>query len=167
MDHSVNIEGLSKAAVLAALYNASRPLGMGFLQYDSQPMTPEQAKEFLVPGQWTKRIYFDYLQGRVMKVDLTSDVEFDPRLYDRDNGLGAAQRVIDTLRETNDANDRTIDDMRRHGTYQSALHAMNHLHEESRVSTNGTLPIVHLGLADAKDKLEPRILSAIEENKPQ
>lgn len=40
-----------------------------------------------------ERIYFDYLQGRVMKVDLAGD-ELDPRLYDRDNGEGAARRAI-------------------------------------------------------------------------
>lgn len=33
-----------------------------------------------------------------MKVDLSSDVEFEEWLYDRDNGQGAAQRVIDGLR---------------------------------------------------------------------
>lgn len=42
--------------------------------------------------------YFDYLYGRVMKVDLSSDESFEERLYDRDNGTGAAQRVIDRLR---------------------------------------------------------------------
>lgn len=45
----------------------------------------------------TDSIYFDYLNGKVMKVDLGQD-EFDPRLYDRDNGEGAAQRAIDNLK---------------------------------------------------------------------
>lgn len=31
MSNTVNIEGLNKADVLAALYNASKPMGMGFL----------------------------------------------------------------------------------------------------------------------------------------
>lgn len=30
----INIKGLNKAKVLAALYNASKPLGLGILQYD-------------------------------------------------------------------------------------------------------------------------------------
>lgn len=42
--------------------------------------------------------YFDYLNGRVMKVDLSGD-SFDERLYDRDNDLGSAQKVIDSLRK--------------------------------------------------------------------
>jgi hypothetical protein len=40
--------------------------------------------------------YFDYLQGRVMKVSLEGD-ELDARLYDRDNGEGAAAEAISAL----------------------------------------------------------------------
>ena len=87
----INLAGLDKAAVLAALYNASRPLGMGFLRYDPADMTVEEARELL-----KKYSYFDYLKGRVMKVDLLGD-SFDPWLYDRDNGKGAAMRVISAL----------------------------------------------------------------------
>lgn len=102
---NVNISGLSKAAVLAALYNASKPQGMGFKQFDPTPMGEEEAQSLLVPGNslYTGKeqdIYFDYLKGRVMKVDLTSDTEFDQWGYDRDNGQGAAQRAIDNLRES-------------------------------------------------------------------
>jgi len=91
----VNISDLDKAAVLAALYNAARPQGMGFYQYDPTPMTIEQARELLAQSK-----YFDYLYGRVMKVDLSSDDEFDSRWFDRDNGESVAARVIDYLRET-------------------------------------------------------------------
>jgi len=34
----------------------------------------------------------------VMKVDFSDDKGFDERLYDRDNGHGAAQRAIDAAR---------------------------------------------------------------------
>lgn len=90
----IDISGLDKAAVLAALYNNSVPLGMGLLHFDPTPMSVEDARAILnidrVP-------YFDYLHGRVMKVDLAND-ELDPRLYDRDLGEGAAKSVIDSLR---------------------------------------------------------------------
>lgn len=39
----MDISGLSKASVLAALYNAARPQGMGFLQYDPKPMSEADA----------------------------------------------------------------------------------------------------------------------------
>lgn len=90
----INIEGLKKSEVLAALYNASKPLGLGILQWQPGNMSAGEAEKLL-----EKCTYFDYLYGRVMKVDLTSDVEFDEWLYDRDNGPGAAQRAIDMLRK--------------------------------------------------------------------
>lgn len=89
----VDIKGLNKAEVLAALYNNSKPLGLGFLHFDPMDMTVAEAEEIL-----NQTTYFDYLKGRVMKVDLSSDDSFGEWLYDRDNGKGAAQRVIDSLR---------------------------------------------------------------------
>lgn len=89
----ISIEGLSRAEVLAGLFNAARPQGLGFLHYDKKPMTAEAAQKLLEGGT-----SFDYIQGRVMKLNLDSDTDFDPRLYDRDNGEGAAQQVIDAIR---------------------------------------------------------------------
>ena len=104
----ISLEGLKKADVLAALYNGSRPLGMGFLQYDPEPMTTEEAAECIVRHTSIRFngepiIYFDYLKGRVMKVELAGD-ELDPRPYDRDNGPGAAALAIKSLREMGSAN---------------------------------------------------------------
>ncbi|MET7477953.1 hypothetical protein ABZT17_26800 [Streptomyces sp. NPDC005648] len=93
---TVNVSGLDKAAVLAALFNASQPLGLGFLNPASaQPMTAQRAAEVLAEAGDDP--YFDYLQGRVMKLRLNDD-EIDPRLYDRDNGEGACAAAIKALR---------------------------------------------------------------------
>lgn len=78
-----------KARALKALYNASKPLGLGALQFDPNPMTDAEAKQIIDSGQ----TYFDYLKGRVMKVNLEGD-SFDPRLFDRDNGQGAAENAL-------------------------------------------------------------------------
>lgn len=88
----IDISGLDKAAVLAALYNGSRPQGMGILHFDATPMTAEMARPFV-----SQRMRFDYLNGRVLKVDISGDT-MDPRLYDRDLGDGAAARAVATLR---------------------------------------------------------------------
>lgn len=87
----ISIAGLDKAAVLAALYNASQPLGRGWLHYEPGDMSVTEAAEIL--RQATK---FEYLKGRVMKVDLKGD-SFDPTWYDRDNGQGKAAGIITTL----------------------------------------------------------------------
>ena len=62
---------------------------------EAQALIDEQANRN--PGEPSPQIYFDYVKGRVMKVDLSGD-EFSPRLYDRDNGQGAAEGVINALR---------------------------------------------------------------------
>lgn len=95
----IKIAGVNKAFVLAALYNASRVQGMGVIQAafrDSKGlpyiMPVKEAEELL-----KEHTYFDYLYGRVMKVDLSSDEEFDERLYDRDNGPEAARDALESL----------------------------------------------------------------------
>jgi len=88
----ITIKDLDKGAVLAALYNHSQVQGMGVFQAKGGLMTAEQANELL-----EEQTYFDYLYGKVMKVELSKD-ELDPRLYDRDNGQGAAARAIATIK---------------------------------------------------------------------
>lgn len=117
----VSLEGLDRALVLAALYNAARPQGLGFLHYDPEPMTVEQAKEILAQrrayrkrkgqgnnqrqNRWLLRdyYYFDYLQGRVMKIDLCGK-GIESAGYDRDNGEGAVAQIIEVLRASNEPN---------------------------------------------------------------
>ncbi len=103
---TVNIAGLGKAAVLAALHNATRAIGFGKLHDIGRDMTAEEAAFFINEGDdhrefdaITKRprLYFDYVQGRPIKTDIGSD-EFDPWLFDRDAGDGAAEKAINRLR---------------------------------------------------------------------
>jgi hypothetical protein len=86
----IDIKNKDKSRVLKALYNVSKPLGLGRLQFDPNPMTTEEAKQILDSGQ----TYFDYLKGRVMKVNLEGD-SLDPWGFDRDNGQGAAAAAIE------------------------------------------------------------------------
>lgn len=100
----IPIIGLDKAEVLAALYNYAQPQGMGFMHFNPKLMTREEAQEEInwrqkeIDDGYADQLYFDYLRGRVMKVDIAGD-ELDERLYDRDNGQGAAEKIITALRE--------------------------------------------------------------------
>jgi len=86
----INTQGLAANAVLAALYNASKPLGFGVLHFTPEDMTLDEAGKLLEHYNT-----FDYLKGRVMRVDLVAcDDEFDEWGYDSFNGEGAAQRAI-------------------------------------------------------------------------
>ena len=87
----IDISGLDKADLLIALYNGSKQQGMGFL-HEPTPLTKYEANDLL-----RQTSYFDYLRGRVMKVDLAGDT-LDPWGYDRDLGEGAAARIVDNVR---------------------------------------------------------------------
>ena len=94
----IDIKGLNKAEVLKALYDGNHIQGMGFMQAVPEgTVTVEHCQQLL---DFTGYPYFDYLYGRVLKVDLSKD-EFDERLYDRDNGQGTAARIIRRLRNSN------------------------------------------------------------------
>ena len=89
----INIEGVDKAELLAALFNGSQQQGMGFLDpKGAKAMTVEDARSIIDSGD----LDFDYLHGRVMKIGLGGD-KLDPWLYDRDNGEGAALGAVKHL----------------------------------------------------------------------
>lgn len=85
---TIDISGLEKSAVLAALYNAAKPQGLGFLHYNPKPMTIDQATDIL-----KHTTQFDYLMGRVMKINLSGNT-INVWAYDRDNGEGVAEREL-------------------------------------------------------------------------
>lgn len=98
----IDIKGLDKAELLAALHQRSKAQGMGLL-HDTGPLTVAEARTQIENhlkniNDWEpSRLYFDYVRGRVMKVDLSGD-ELDPRLYNRDVGEQAAEEVVARLR---------------------------------------------------------------------
>ena len=91
----IDISGLNKSEVLAALYNRAKPLGLGILHFTPDNMSVEEAESVI--AERGGDLYFDYHNGRVMKVDLSKESLYAVN-YDRDNGEGAAQQVIDSLR---------------------------------------------------------------------
>ena len=87
----IDIKGLDKARVLVALYQGSFQQGNGRLHKNIE-LNYEKAQELL-----KERTYFDYLYGKIMKVELGGD-EFDGWLYNRDVGEHSAEFAIDKLR---------------------------------------------------------------------
>lgn len=103
-NNMVSIEGLDKAEVLLALYNASHIQGMGFLAAVDHYGIEDARKDIEdMNTTFNGRLYFDYLHGRVIKTDISGD-EFDPYLFDRDNGEGSAEKAIETLRNNGGKN---------------------------------------------------------------
>lgn len=85
--------GMSNAEVLQRLYNAAKQIGLGLFDQDGkEALTVEQAQGLLNLRRHGET-YFDYLNGRVMKIDVGEN-PLDQRLYDRDNGNGVAHDAL-------------------------------------------------------------------------
>jgi hypothetical protein len=161
MSEKISLVGLNKAAVLAALYNASKPQGMGFMHYNPAPMTVEQAQEIL---DQSPDKYFDYLAGRVMKTNLSGD-ELDTWGYDRDNGEGAAAAAIQELQMTGDTNSPAIEATHHVNTIASAEDVTQHLGDTARTENYNGMPVVHLGLDDVAPILGPAVEKAMRQRR--
>lgn len=114
-DVMIQIGNLSKASILASLYNASSPIGVGFVGAINGPVTMDDVSARDYINQRGGNLKFDYVYGRPIKVDLTGD-SFDPRLYDRRNGgVGIARRIVERLRKSNEVS----------SSYTHAIHVAN------------------------------------------
>lgn len=152
MSDSISLVGLVRPRVFAALFNGAKPLGLGFLQYNPEPMTAEQAQERF--GECSQ--YFDYVDGRVMKVDLSGD-EFRTGLYNRDNGVGAAEAIINLLQSTGEVYPEEVELHHLESTRDSAIYTKEHLADDSIVIQSGGAVKFILGLSDVADDLKPAL----------
>jgi len=81
-----------RAKILCALFNSAQCVGLGFFEHKIRIMSELEAEKLL-----EKQTYFDYIEGRVMKVSIGVDCHVDTRLYNRDNGYLAAERAIESI----------------------------------------------------------------------
>lgn len=159
-DQYVDITGLSKAAVLAALFNHSAPQGMGFLQAANGPktMTVEDAEKLIAAGDnpdypdsnsfLREQLDYDYLYGRPLKVNLSGD-SFYAWGYDRDNGgPGTAQAIIDALRANGETNPSTAVEANHFATVIKAGEAIEMANTPSSTDDVDGMRVYSLGGAD-------------------
>lgn len=91
----ISIKGLDKARLLQALFNHSKPMGLGFYALGATTeMTYDEAKKIVSEG----KLNFDYVRGRVIHINISGD-EINSSQYDRRVGTGAALMVIATLKK--------------------------------------------------------------------
>ena len=86
----VSYGNLTKAEVLATLYNHALPRGLGIFAFVPGNLSIEEAEKIVA-----QTTHFDYVKERCLKVDLTDDNGFEEWLYDREYGIGTAQKAID------------------------------------------------------------------------
>lgn len=92
-ENEIDISDIDAAEVLVELYDNAGSPGLGPLHRRDKGMKIDEARKLIeVSGR------FDYIRGRVLKVDLRDGKLKFARLYDRDNGDGAAQACVDRVR---------------------------------------------------------------------
>lgn len=110
LENALNIKGVPKEKILAALYNQAIPQGLGILMYEKKEMTEQEAWWIInfrgddncfragenPRDMLRNELYFDYLFGRALKVDLSGDC-FCSRLYDQNNGENSAKKALKGL----------------------------------------------------------------------
>ncbi|MFH0929991.1 MAG: hypothetical protein V1814_01930 [Candidatus Moraniibacteriota bacterium] len=127
---------------------------MGFIHYDPKPMTEAEAKEILSMGA-----NFDYLKGRVMKIDLSKD-EVNTWGYNRDNGPEAAENAVAELRKSSQVITPAIEATHKANTRVAAAEVMAHLNEETTTRAGRGMHIMTLGFSDMAHHLRPAIKKA-------
>lgn len=94
----IDISNKDRNAVLAALYNASTPYGMGFVEYNPMSWSKEMAKMYFEHyGEPNNEggISFKYILGRPVNVYFIDNLVY-VAAYNADNEQGLAQRAIAT-----------------------------------------------------------------------
>jgi len=147
----VSTGGLERDAVLAALYNAATPRGLGFTHYDPLPMGSATAHrvihergndlhhqihklrpEIFPAPRPRLTLAFDYVYGRPLKVNLTDADRLNAEGYDRIHGEGRAQLVMDILRSSGDPADPRIMELHHHALRLEAQREWDALPEAYR-----------------------------------
>ncbi|MGZ6473248.1 MAG: hypothetical protein ACXWRZ_18940, partial [Bdellovibrio sp.] len=92
------VKELDLARILRALYNASKPVGMGFYALNSEtakPMTVEVARKYIEENSKYGN-YWDYVHGRPIKVGISKEGTINPWFFDRNNGgVGSCKRILE------------------------------------------------------------------------
>lgn len=94
----IDISDKDRADVLAALYNASTPVGMGFEQYNPMPWTREIAEyyfEYFAKPSKDGSIHFKWIMGRPVTCTFAGNLVY-VKAYNFENEQGLAQRAIST-----------------------------------------------------------------------
>lgn len=98
---NIDITNLSRAAILAALHNGTRPVGLGHFHDIHANMSESEAQEFLDEcKELGGHVYLDYVFGRPVKVHFKGNVLERADLYDRDcpTGEGSCARIVEQVR---------------------------------------------------------------------
>ena len=94
MEATIDISMFNTDNLKLTLFYALINQSLGGTRFPTYDATLSQHSEIL---ESIKRGYIDRFNGRVFKSDISEDI-FYPRLYNRDNGEGQAERIVQNIR---------------------------------------------------------------------
>jgi hypothetical protein len=95
----IDISGLHLEPLIEAMWVNSKPASFFASAHVPSPkFDPGELRDRMSEKETQGYFYLDYLCGRVFKMRFDDSNMIDPTLYDRDNGDGACQRVVDYFR---------------------------------------------------------------------
>jgi len=87
----INITGIDLVKFVKKVYELSNPQGLGFLHYNPQPLTDEEAEKYIFKKDNSCIVMMDYVKGRSCKMNVfkNGDIfEISDKWYDHtDNQL--------------------------------------------------------------------------------
>lgn len=89
----IDISGINRDELLEALWKGSSPAS-----YFRMANLPPPSFDINKAKSELRYDYADYVCGRVIKADIYSEDTVDPFLYDKYNGSGALQKIVNLLR---------------------------------------------------------------------
>ena len=102
MSSIVDCTGLDIYDVILALWRGSKPATFFAIANVAPPPAPSKDDIDKALTIYGTRKYIDYLNGRVFKINFDDFPLIDVRLYDRDNGAGAAASVVAKMQGSTD-----------------------------------------------------------------
>lgn len=81
MENAIDVSRLNLIEIVKAAYDLSRPVGMGYLHYDPEPLTNEKATD-LIDLKSENVVSLDYVKGRAVKFRVFKE---NNKLYIRDS----------------------------------------------------------------------------------
>lgn len=93
---TVDISDLDLVVLIKALWNNMQPAA--FFRFAPISPPPKPSSEEIMETLKSTRYYLDYLNGRCIKTDFSDLTKVNTRLYNRDAGDGAFERIISELR---------------------------------------------------------------------
>lgn len=86
----IDISEMNKVDILKTLYDNAKFNGLGMFAFELGDMPITEAIQIMDMYEMKYNSYFDYLKGRVLKIDLSGPV-LNTYLYDRDNIVPAGE----------------------------------------------------------------------------